>query len=240
MASERDEMDLLAAEYVLGLSDLSARRTAEARIARDPGFAARVRAWEARLAPFDDAFEPVTPPARVRERVRTALFDEAPPPVRGGLWRSLTLWRGAALASATALIALAVVTAHPRLPGLETVWPGATERQADLVAVLSETQAAPKFLAVYRPGENAVQVTPAEPIAPIEGDYELWVVGVDEAPRSLGLLRADGDGRYPLPRDIDAARLPEASLAVSVEPSGGSPTGAPTGPVVAIGALQPL
>ena len=45
---------------------------------------------------------------------------------------------------------------------------------------------------------------------------------------------------------IDAARLLGASgdqipsLAVSVEPKGGSPTGLPTGPVVASGALQPV
>jgi len=68
---------------------------------------------------------------------------------------------------------------------------------------------------------------------------ELWSVPPDGAPRSLGLISADGS--TVLSRD----RLPPTllkggtqALAVSVEPPGGSTTGAPTGPVVYAGQLQ--
>jgi anti-sigma-K factor RskA len=68
---------------------------------------------------------------------------------------------------------------------------------------------------------------------------ELWSVPPQGAPRSLGLIKADGV------TVLDRRRLPAglrsggtAALAVSVEPPGGSPTGAPTGPVVFAGQLQ--
>ena len=59
----------------------------------------------------------------------------------------------------------------------------------------------------------------------------------DGVPRSLGLL-ADGGGTIALPPGI--APAPGEALAVSLEPAGGSPTGAPTGPVVASGQLVSL
>jgi anti-sigma-K factor RskA len=68
---------------------------------------------------------------------------------------------------------------------------------------------------------------------------ELWSVPPQGAPRSLGLISASGT--TVLPRDRLPAGLLKggtAALAVSVEPPGGSPTGAPTGPVVFAGKLQ--
>ena len=63
---------------------------------------------------------------------------------------------------------------------------------------------------------------------------ELWAVPAKGAPRSLGLVsdqRATTVLRGQLLRDT-------AAFAVSVEPPGGSPTGAPTGPVISVGHLQ--
>jgi anti-sigma-K factor RskA len=67
---------------------------------------------------------------------------------------------------------------------------------------------------------------------------ELWSVPAQGAPRSLGLIKANGT------TVLSRERLPPAllkggtaALAVSVEPPGGSPTGVPTGPVVFAGKL---
>jgi anti-sigma-K factor RskA len=63
---------------------------------------------------------------------------------------------------------------------------------------------------------------------------ELWAVPKQGAPRSLGLVQTQGATtllRTQLLQDT-------AAFAVSVEPSGGSPTGAPTGPIVSMGELQ--
>ena len=75
--------------------------------------------------------------------------------------------------------------------------------------------------------------------APPASDFELWMIE--------GEQRAGFDGRHPGRRDrayrrsrrrrsekLDAG----AVLAVSLEPAGGSPTGQPTGPVVAAGDLK--
>ncbi len=58
-------------------------------------------------------------------------------------------------------------------------------------------------------------------------DYELWIVAVDgRAPISLGLLPKRGVEKLPRPAVFDQIEI--AALAVSLEPLGGSPSGAPT------------
>ena len=63
---------------------------------------------------------------------------------------------------------------------------------------------------------------------------ELWAAAGQGAPRSLGLISADGASV------VKKAALPPGTdhLAVSLEPPGGSPTGAPTGPVLFVGKLS--
>ena len=68
-----------------------------------------------------------------------------------------------------------------------------------------------------------------------EWGYQAWN-HAEASPISLGVM----------PSDVSASmtvNLPlgtDASLAISVEPEGGSPTGLPTGPVVAQGRLSPV
>ena len=67
--------------------------------------------------------------------------------------------------------------------------------------------------------------------------YELWVIPEGGAPISLAVLgQLDGTLRVP---EGHVERLRKgALLAISVEPAGGSPTGAPTGPVILSGAIS--
>jgi anti-sigma-K factor RskA len=83
----------------------------------------------------------------------------------------------------------------------------------------------------------------ARPLTPVsiqpDRVLELWAVPPQGAPRSLGLVSSSGVSviaRDRLPKGALDARATSA-LAVSVEPVGGSPTGAPTGPVVFAGKL---
>ena len=71
---------------------------------------------------------------------------------------------------------------------------------------------------------------------------EVWLVPPEGTPRSLGLLPSAEGGTtvaLNLPHDI-AAALATSELAVSLEPSGGSTTGLPTGPVLFSGAVLPV
>lgn len=61
--------------------------------------------------------------------------------------------------------------------------------------------------------------------------YELWLILDGNTPQSLGTFDDNAI--------LDAGMLEAgATLAVSLEPVGGSPTGAPTGPVLAVGVLE--
>jgi anti-sigma-K factor RskA len=71
---------------------------------------------------------------------------------------------------------------------------------------------------------------------------EVWLVPPDGTPRSLGLLPSPEGGTtvaFNLPHDT-AEALATSELAVSLEPSGGSATGLPTGPVLFSGAVLPV
>jgi anti-sigma-K factor RskA len=82
---------------------------------------------------------------------------------------------------------------------------------------------------------RALVLQPIHPVVPGSGRaFELWAVPPQGAPRSLGLVsgeQATTVQRGLLLRDT-------AAFAVSLEPSGGSPTGAPTGPILSVGKLQ--
>ena len=69
---------------------------------------------------------------------------------------------------------------------------------------------------------------------------ELWLIPSGDRPRSLGLIQAGQPIRLTIPPELAGAFTSDATLAVSLEPPGGSPTGPPTGPVIAHGKLTSL
>jgi anti-sigma-K factor RskA len=70
--------------------------------------------------------------------------------------------------------------------------------------------------------------------------FQLWAVRQGAAtPRSLGLIARAVVTTLPCPTDLPARDLTNAMLAVSVEPEGGSTSGAPTGSFVFVGKLVP-
>lgn len=69
--------------------------------------------------------------------------------------------------------------------------------------------------------------------------YQLWFVTDPAGPVSLGVIDVDADGRVVYDAELPAFDATIQVVAVSLEPAGGSPTpGAPSGPVVAAGALK--
>jgi anti-sigma-K factor RskA len=82
-------------------------------------------------------------------------------------------------------------------------------------------------------GDGASLVT--RPIVPVSvqagRSLELWAVPTSGAPRSLGVLPG-GSGTVALRGKVLAGA---DTLAVTIEPAGGSPTGKPTGPIVYAG-----
>ena len=222
----QDGMDIAAAEYVLGVTGPAERRAAEARMAAEPAFAAAVAAWQARLAPMDGQFEPVEPPASAKAAIDARLFGSQPAPVRPGWLASLAFWRMTTAAAALAALVLAVM---PDRPAPEP------DRGPRVATILGEGGAT--FVVVENTADRSLRVTAASP-APEGRDLELWIIADGGAPVSAGLLAREGATRLALP-DRFAMDAP-LTLAVSLEPAGGSPTGAPTGPVLGAAPLTEL
>jgi anti-sigma-K factor RskA len=202
--------DALAAEFVLGVLDLTERSEAEARIKRDPVFAATVTEWEIRLEGMNDDFAEAPAP-NLLPQLESRLFPKADKArtgaaARGGLFGWLS---GALVAASLVLLALATVT--PPRPELVATLATADNRLAYVVSHFGDT----------------LQVTRVAGVpAPAGKVHEFWVIAPGAGPVSLGLLENDAL--------VVAYPAPPAGfvLAVSLEPAGGSPTGQPTGPVI--------
>jgi anti-sigma-K factor RskA len=218
--------ELLAAEYALGVLAAADRAAAEQRIGSDRTFARLVAEWQERLSPWAGQIAEVTPPAAVWERVAAGLRGERQE--RAGLWQNIVFWRGFALASALAAACLAVV-----------VFLGTLQPQAPLVATI-EGGGQRSFVATADPRQGTITVVPAAFAADATRVPELWLIPPGGKPLPLGLLRADRAVVITIPAALAAQTASGATLAVSLEPPGGSPSGAPTGPVIGAGKLTNL
>jgi anti-sigma-K factor RskA len=220
----RELADRLAAEYVLGTLRGAARvRFERWLLSGDASQRAMlqtsVRRWEDRLVHLADDVTPVEPSPRVwREIERRTAARGAP-----------SVWRSWALAASIAVVALATWLWSGREPAI--AWQPAAQladaaRPADLWRV--DVDARGERLRL-----QAVAPYPAtERIA-----HELWALPSNGgAPVSLGLLPQQGELVRELTAAQRAALAAAAQFAVSQEPAGGSPTGAPTGPVLVVAA----
>src|SRR5689334_1996797 len=111
-----EDVQALAAEYVLGTLDAGERSAAEARMAADPEFRAAVAEWERRLQPLDETARAETPSRDVWEGIVSRLDSLAPASDSNvvQLRRSVTRWRAATLALAAAAAALVAVVVLDR------------------------------------------------------------------------------------------------------------------------------
>ena len=109
-----------------------------------------------------------------------------------------------------------------------------------LIATLTSQGDAPALVARFDPNTGALFVRAAFKDTAETRVPELWLIPGDGVPKSLGLLNREGLGNLSVSAENRAQFGAGGTLAISLEPQGGSPTGAPTGPVIASGILQPL
>jgi len=230
--------DAVAIDFALGALDGPSLRAAELRLRRDPEFAADVAHWQANLSPLIDAVAPVAPPPAIWASVERELFRglvAAPvsSTIARGVGAAVNLWRGLAFgASAVAAVALALLVARPATPVAEAP-------PALLAASMASTDAAKSVLitATYDPARGAVILTPSAKDASHGLTPELWVIVGKDKPLSLGVIELHDPQAHRIPQALRSKLTGGATLAISLEPAGGSPTGQPTGPVVAAGTL---
>lgn len=226
--------DAVAAEYVLGVLAADERQAVARRIETDAAFAALVDHWEVTLSPMARGYTPVEPPASVKQALDRKLFAAAATPAveRAGIWQSLAFWRGLTVA---AFAALALYAAVPLLSP-----PGPQAPAERLVASLAPQQSDVHYFVVYdaRAGDIGLSHVTGERAG--GRDFELWVIEPGQAPASLGVIPAGSNVHLSVSQDAQRKIASGAVFAISLEPAGGSTTGAPTGPVVAAGDLRSI
>ena len=106
---------------------------------------------------------------------------------------------------------------------------------AQLVSDTSPLQ----VLAVVEPIKHEIALRRVSGSANEGRVLELWAILPDQAPVSLGVLPDSETARILVPAEL-RSQAAQITLAISDEPVGGSPTGAPTGDVLAAGAMSEL
>ncbi|WP_306152651.1 anti-sigma factor domain-containing protein [Roseovarius sp. MMSF_3281] len=220
---ERDADKALAGEYALGLLSAEAAADFEARLVNEPDLRALYAEWCEDLAALTDRIDPVAPPPRLQGEVEAALFGK--PRGRAG-------WIGALLGGlAVAALVLGLIFGADLLPR----GPQAPADPAYVAEVAAEDGSL-VVAAAYDAEAGALFVDRRAGAAREGRALELWLIAGENAPVSLGVLPGEAQAALDIPAEL-RAQLDGGVLAISDEPSGGSPTGAPTGDVLAVGPI---
>ncbi len=228
----------LASEYVLGTLRGGARRRFAQMMRTDARLSDSVATWENYLSPLAERLEPITPPRRVwgniesringnRPESRASAGVSASEAKTGGFWGSLVFWRGLGFAATSVAAVLLAFNLRTN--------PIAANSEPMMMAVLEDKGEA--RMIVEQPKSGYVMVKLVKPwVGGEDKSMELWVLPKDGAPRSLGLLNDTGDTKL-AKSDMDIRLTDGTVFALSKEPKGGSPTGAPTGMVLCKGVI---
>jgi anti-sigma-K factor RskA len=221
-----DRLDALCGEYLIGTLRGGARRRFERALRDEPLVAQRLGHWQRVFAVRYANRIAVTPDARTWRRLEQTLNLAR---YRRPWYRRVVLWQGWAIAATAALV---LSVALQMLRPTETI-------ELFAVAQLAAKGEATTVTALLSKDGRMLELKSARAItAGPQQSYELWLLPAEgTSPISLAVL-GTLDARFAVPA-AQVGRLRQgARLAVSVEPAGGSPTGAPTGPVILVGEIK--
>ena len=235
--TEPPEPDMTAAEYALGVltgADLSAAREWQRS---DADFRAEVARWSGRLAPMLDTIDPVAPPTSVWRLIQQRIALSAASGNIVQLRRRASRWRNLAggMTAIAASLGLFILLRPAPPPPTEQIQRPVT---TPLVAALGDKENGTKVVASWDGGvrQLVLVVSGQLPTDPARS-RELWVIPKGAKPVSLGTMATAKQMHLQI-ADARARLLQRgATIAITIEPPGGSPSGAPTGPVFASGEL---
>ncbi|QIE44067.1 hypothetical protein G5B38_00175 [Pseudohalocynthiibacter aestuariivivens] len=225
---DRDDR-VLAGEYTLGLLTPEEVSTFEARLVREPELRALYAAWAEDLAGMTDGITEVRPPRHLQNQIETQIFGVTEKPT---LMQRLGLgWVSGSLAAAAVAVVIGLNA------GLFDPVPRAPNDPAYVAQIAAEDGSL--IVQAAYDAENGALFVQRDAGGAADGRaLELWLIAGDNAPVSLGVLPEDQIASLTIPEALRAG-LDGGVLAISDEPPGGSPTGAPTGAVLAVGAVSP-
>ena len=226
--NNRHAKSMLAAEYVLGTLHGKARDRLELWLRTDPELRLEVNAWQEHLMPLATSLPEHVPHERVWRSIEARINPAAP--ASSGWLASLAFWRwSSALSAAAAAVLFGFIALSPKD---QTFMPA-----NGMVVVMADDKADPHVTVAWSPDSRAkpklrVRVMGHAEMAPGTA-WELWMLpGGDEPPKSCGLITTHDTQYVEIPVEMLQRLSKAAGMAMSVEPAGGSPTGAPTGPVL--------
>lgn len=237
--TELDDMDALAAEYVLGTLTAAERADVSLRRAREPALESAIAAWERRLGPMIAVVPELPAPAHLFERIRAQIKSagrvvglttrEADLSRRVGVWRNATIGMTALAACLAGVIGWREPVPTP--PATSTRY----------VALLQADKTSPGLMLSVDTEKKVFALRALSKPQERGKAYELWLVNDKLAqPKSLGLVPSDLEVRPLDGNGVDRSLFMDGTFAVSLEPEGGSPTGQPTGPVLFTGKLYQM
>ena len=223
--SDREDLDVLAGAYVLGVLDPPEMHEIDSALADHASLRDAVTFWEQKLHPLSALAGEAAPPQGAWDAIAARIAGSSGRSPAREAWRRAAPWRwamaGFAAAAAAFLLYVALTPAAP-----------------SLVAVLqAPQQQAASWIATTGGGGLHLSAVARE-LPPPGRAFELWAIPAHaKRPEPLGVIPSSGTLRIAaLPRGLGEG----ATLAISIEPPGGSPTGQPTGPVVFTGALRAI
>lgn len=232
--ADRDDIDMLAAEYVLGTLDEGERAAVTARRERDSDLDDAIFEWESKLSPLLAHVGEAAPREDLFEKIQQRIADgETPNQAIAGtvsdvmsLQKSRNRWRAATAAAAAIAASLLVFIFFGNL--------GIQPAEQSFVAVFQDDDKPPQFILSINLETRELKIRPVAAQPHAGKTYQLWIASdkLGPGPRSLGLLDTPGNPTRKILQQFDATLLRTATFGISLEPEGGSPTGKPTGPAL--------
>lgn len=222
----------LVAEYVLGLLSVSQHERIGRLIEADQNLRVERDFWVSRFAALNAEYEDTPVPAHLYAAIEARAFGDV---IRAGRslpwWESLMVWRGiAAGALAVAIAAVGFTLMQPRFD--------ANTMAVQLVAALQSHEGSGiEFVALYDQGSGQVRITSLKGAAVPNKDFELWYINGDQPAVSMGVIPVNERREIAIDPTVIG---PGTVLAVTLEQTGGSPTGVAQGPIVAVGSATPI
>lgn len=219
--------DATIAEYAIGVLPHAERLTFQKTLETDPTLRERLRDWEEQLSGQADVIEPASAPEAIFTSAEERLFGAKKP--TSGWVENLKNWRLPALASAVALLLVGLIFWNDARinEGSDTMY------LADITNQSYEIQ----VVGIFDPETSEFHLRRLVGVAEPNRDFELWLIDGDAAPVSLGVMPSNAIKSVVKVRPELSDALLRGLLAISDEPQGGSPTGQPTGAVLATGKI---
>jgi anti-sigma-K factor RskA len=228
MSYDRNDIPSIADDYVLGLMEAADTAEIEVAMERDAELRAAIAESRERFLPLDTSVSPAVATEDLWRRIEAALPDHdrtgSIPPMANANGNNKNGWRMAAISAIAATFVLAIGLAYSLSRSMEPL----------IVAVLINEAGEVQAVVEDFGNEQATIRLLTDFTVPKDKSIQVWTLpSRDMGPVSLGLIdgarsvRLDGPA-LPRPRN-------DQLYEITLEQAGGSPTGRPTGPILAKG-----